>query len=169
MHNTTAQRKIDERNNAKKGVALGLVQSMPDGEVHLAFLWLKSQHTTSGSHFRAAELLLNAVWLDKELAAALQDDKHRTYCCAISLFVDKQTRHNRYLQGLVVHKVKKKIVLLLLLLLLMLIARFSIQLHNTSAPQRQDRVPAWSARKTPCCAAGELAWWPTAGTPELDC
>ena len=100
---------------------------------------------------------LNAVWLDKRLAAALQDDKHRTYCCTISLFVDKQTRHNRNLQGLVV------------LLLLLLIARFSIQLHNTSASQRQDRVPAWSARKTPCCAAGELAWWPTAGTPELDC
>ena len=116
---------------------------------------------------------LNAVWLDKRLAAALQDDTHRTYCCTISLFVDKQTRHNRNLQGLVVqalavHKVKTKIVLLLLLLL-MLIARFSIQLHNTSASRRQDRVPAWSARKMPCCAAGELAWWPTAGTPELDC
>jgi len=58
---------------------------------------------------------------------------------------------------------------LLLLLLLLLIAGLSIQLHNTSASQSLDRIPAWSARKMPCCAAGVLAWWPTAGTPELDC
>lgn len=112
------------------------------------------------------------------LAAALPGDAHRTDCSTDFLFLlHRQNYHNRALQGLVVpvlpvHKEKRRTVLLLLLLvllLLLLIAGFSIQLHTTSASQRQDRVPAWSAREMPCCVAGALAWWPTEGTPEQDC
>jgi len=56
VHNTTAQLKIDEQNNAKRLWLLALVQSVPDSEVQWAFLWLTAQHTTSEFRFRAAEL-----------------------------------------------------------------------------------------------------------------
>lgn len=104
----------------------------------------------------------------KDLQQLCNGTKHRTDRCTDFLFSvqTKPAQQEPAGSGFAGSGKKKRKTVLLLL---MLIAGFSIQMNNTSASQRQDKIPAWSAHKTPCCAAGVLAWWPTAGTPELDC